>query len=469
MRIFSKKFTANSLTQDVEAADYCLGEHLSYFLDHPMATYLKFPPDGFRYVSRPKKIELNHNINSHLCNIAFDTESSKFTGQKILRYFIKQIKFFEDKNLQSLFDAAKNITNLAANYGASPDAISDFLLSRSIYGSLSVPLNTKLAFISTSVNFLKSSPWVIEIEETTPLFAPFLRHGGDTWSVDIKNQAFYPVLKAMLEAQNCRAIVCHVNQTALGIQTLFNSEIINSKIFYGPMGMAPLLTKPKNHTQKKSINLIFTNSWHQSPNNFYYRGGKEVLDAFEILSSRYPEIHLTVRSSLPTLSDRYLKILKHHPRVKHFPEILDKIQFENLMMASDIMVIPACGLHLNTLFQAWSYAMPVIASDGFGFQEFVDHGVNGFCVSGRKKVCFFDDNAGIMRDRISMTENPNNSDQEVVEQLVKYLSILIEDSDKRIAMGQHGKHKIDSSYSLAQWNNTLARVFDFAIKRDEIP
>ena len=70
----------------------------------------------------------------------------------------------------------KSISSLSWNAvanGSTLSGLTKFIHSRSLVAQLSVPADVGLAFLPSMPFILGQIPWVIEIEDTTTLFAPF--------------------------------------------------------------------------------------------------------------------------------------------------------------------------------------------------------------------------------------------------------------------------------------------------------
>ena len=108
--------------------------------------------------------------------------------------------------------------------------------------------------------------------------------------------------------------------------------------------------------------LLFINSWCQVPENFFVRGGLDVLEAFAILHKRYPQLRLTMRTALPSLADHYHRILEDGwVRVVH--RYMTAEEMADLHAESHIFLLPAARVHIVSLLQAMSYGLAVVASD----------------------------------------------------------------------------------------------------------
>ncbi|GIW79770.1 MAG: hypothetical protein KatS3mg105_1577 [Gemmatales bacterium] len=87
----------------------------------------------------------------------------------------------------------------------------------------------------------------------------------------------------MLEAESCRGIITHMKSTADMVGRLFDSDIIRQKISYAPLGVGVPKHYQTHQQEDGPIDLLFINSWCQVPENFFLRGGLDVLEAFAIL------------------------------------------------------------------------------------------------------------------------------------------------------------------------------------------
>ena len=54
-------------------------------------------------------------------------------------------------------------------------------------------------------------PWMIEIEDLTTLFCPFLDN-GNTSHLQIRKSPYFPIVKTLLESHRCKAVVTHMRK-----------------------------------------------------------------------------------------------------------------------------------------------------------------------------------------------------------------------------------------------------------------
>jgi glycosyltransferase involved in cell wall biosynthesis len=325
--------------------------------------------------------------------------------------------------------------------------------------------NAVLSFLPSSPFILGQTPWVIEIEDTTTLFAPFPRVNGKRvyprlLGLDgIYDSGFFPCIKALLENESCRGIICHVRSTAESIPILFRNPKLAEKVSYIPMGIrVPAPTKSRTETD--AVTLLFTNSWHQGATGFYLRGGLDVLEAYSKLYSEHKTLRLIVRSKLPAdLDGRYRQIIERC-NVTVIDRFLPADEIRLLFESSDIYLLPSARLHVVSILQAMAHGLTIVASDGWGISEYIDHERNGLIVAGRYgETSWMTPGGMLMEDyRPLLTASPK-----VADVLTDVLARLIKDPRRRRQLSETARSDVETKFSLESWNLSLARAFDRAL------
>jgi hypothetical protein len=342
--------------------------------------------------------------------------------------------------------------------GARLGPVLRFLRSRHYQSQLLLADQRGLVFLTSMPYTYGQNPWLVEIEDPTTLFYPFVQNGR-TSDVCLADSPYFPIVKSLLESPQCKGILTHMKSTAELVPSLFGSDTIRNKVFCTPLGV-PLPRRWQRHEEAEHIHLLFINSWCQIPSNFYLRGGLDVLEAFATLHERYPQLRLTLRTNLPPLADHYHRILEAG-WVRVIDRFLSAEEMEALLAESHVFLIPAARVHIVSLLQAMSYGLAVVASDGWGFEEYVTPEHNGLIVKGRYgKVSWADHRAGMLREDY---EPMYTSDPEVVEGLVEAVSRLVEDPALRERLGRAARQDVETTYSLDRWNDGLKAVFDRAL------
>jgi glycosyltransferase involved in cell wall biosynthesis len=353
----------------------------------------------------------------------------------------------------------------AIRNGSGPIDIGRFIQTRSIRAQLSVPSDISLAFLPSIPHTFGQVPWVIEIEDTTTLFAPFSRIAGKRLdprlfgTAGIYDSIFYPIVKALLESDNCRGVICHVRSTADSVPVLFRSPGLRSKVFHVPLGIEKRPTR-KTARPDAAPTILFTNSWHQGATGFYLRGGLDVLEAYSRLLSKHPNLRLVIRSQLPdNLEPRYHRIIDQG-HIQVVDRFVSAAEMENLFSNADIYVLPSARLHVVSILQAMVHGLALVVSDGWGIGEYVEDGKSGLVVSGRYGKCSWMDSNGMLREYYKPLLA---TDENVVGDLVEKLSVLIDDRHRRWELGEAARNEIDQKFGIEHWNLGLAKAFDAAL------
>jgi glycosyltransferase involved in cell wall biosynthesis len=251
-----------------------------------------------------------------------------------------------------------------------------------------------------------------------------------------------------------------MRSTAELVPTLFGSDTIAKKVFYTPLGVKIPPRWQRHEDNPEEVHLLFINSWCQVPSNFYVRGGLDVLEAFAILHERYPQLRLTLRTALPQLDDHYHRILEKG-WVRIMNRFLSAEEMADLHADSHIFLLPAARVHIVSLLQAMSYGLAVVASDGWGIEEYLEHERNGLVVKGRYgKASWADLEAGMLREDY---EPMYTADPDVVHGIVEAVSQLVEDHELRRRLGRAARRDVETKYSLEHWNWGLKGALDRAL------
>jgi glycosyltransferase involved in cell wall biosynthesis len=345
--------------------------------------------------------------------------------------------------------------------GARLGPILRFLQSRHFQSQILLGDYPGLVFLTSMPFTYGQNPWVIEIEDPTTLFYPLIQN-GHTGPLAIRESPYFPIVKTLLESDQCKGILTHMKSTAALVPTLFGSEAIRNKVSYTPLGVK-LPERWQAHDGQdpgEPINVLFVNSWCQVPENFYLRGGLDVLEAFATLHERYPQLRLTLRTHLPALDGYYHRIIEAG-WVRVVNRFLPPEEMDALLAESHVYLLPAARVHIVSLLQAMSYGLAVVTSDGWGIEEYVGHERNGLIVRGRYgKASWADEQAGMLREDY---EAMWTSDPEVVAGVVEAVSRLVEDPGLRRRLGRAARQDVEANYTLGQWNRGLKAALDRAM------
>lgn len=168
-----------------------------------------------------------------------------------------------------------------------------------------------------------------------------------------------------------------------------------------------------------------------------WKGQKLFVDAAELVAAKHPEVVFNIAGEAYTGEEYIREELQEYIKSKNLKKTVNLLGQVNDMPGFysniDIFVLPSTqpepfGL---VVIEAMNYGLPVIATGHGGPVEIIDNGVDGYLVDWQE--------AGEMAERISE---------------------LIENPEKRNAMGIKGQQKKKEQYSVTAMVNNVEKVFE---------
>jgi glycosyltransferase involved in cell wall biosynthesis len=431
---------------------------------HPQFKHTVEPPPGYRFTcsAPPKNLLLSfwqRSAGLVLCQASRIAQGLYLLIRPLFGIF-RGIRVAPGDQVRVLAAMIGLFVTLQRN-GARFVPVLRFLRSRHYQSQLLLAHHRGLVFLPSMPYTYGQNPWVVEIEDPTTLFYPHVQN-GETHKVTLSDSPYFPIIKTLLESDQCKGVITHMKSTAEMVSTLFGSETVRAKVFHTPLGVI-LPERWQRHDKGEEsdpLHLLFTNSWHQMPGNFFLRGGLDVLEAFSVLRERYPQLRLTLRTHLPGLDVRYHRIIEEG-WVRVVNRVLSAREMENLLADSHIYLLPAARVHIVSLLQAMSHGLAVVTSDGWGFEEYVNHERNGLVVKGRYgKASWADQEAGMLREDY---RRMYKADPKVVRGLIRAVSRLVENRSLRKRLGRTARLDVQTTYSVERWNLGLKEAFDKAM------
>ncbi|MFM7152473.1 MAG: glycosyltransferase, partial [Gemmataceae bacterium] len=133
-------------------------------------------------------------------------------------------------------------------------------------------------------------------------------------------------------------------------------------------------------------------------------------------------------------------------------------EMASLMNRCSIFLLPAARIHVVSVLGAMAYGQALVVSDGWGMEEYVQHGKTGLIVPGRAgRTSWMDHPHGMLREDYSSMFEPN---EEMVERLVTEISRLVEEVDLRRELGFAARLQVANHHSLERWNRDLSKVLE---------
>lgn len=296
-----------------------------------------------------------------------------------------------------------------------------------------------------------SSPWVADAEFVTALTA----YG----SLSLSRR----VIETALMSKQCKAIL---PWSSFGEKSfLSNLDCHNFREKIKVIRLAVPSKNVKRKTERRKIRLLFvgTSNASNTPFSFEYKGGREIIEAFSVIETKYDNVELVIRSDLP--GDCLLRC-KNLKNVKTLRGYLSIDQMGDLYQTCDILVNPTFEMTNTSMIEAMSYGIPVVTTDLYDHGELVRPYETGLLVPPPANLPYF-----------SGPYIPNNYTSEftrylvkphaiVVKELIATLSLLIEESRLLTRLSVGAKHLVEKGlYSLQRRNIMLREALEGATSR----
>ena len=343
-----------------------------------------------------------------------------------------------------------------------------FFWSRNLRSQFKMGVKEGLFSFFPSVPFhFGQFPWMIEIEDTTSMFLPFIKNGATADLKPLNTQSFFAIFQELFESPLCHGIITHVRSTSESIPRLFNNPGLKNKVFYIPIGInLPDWEEVQKIKKRRGDGplILFTNSWHQMPGGFIVRGGLSVLESFAEIKKSVPTAHLLIRSKLPkNLSSHYRDLIRDLG-VEIVEDFVPNEQWEQLKMEADYFIFPAARIHIVSLLEAMGYGMSIIASNGWGIDEYLENDRNAVIIPGYEKISRMDYETGLLRENYTAMYSSN---PDMVKKIVAAFNRLHGNPELKRKITDQARQDVETKYTLVNWNEKLGSVFDHVTKTIE--
>lgn len=355
--------------------------------------------------------------------------------------------------------AADALRHAAQSTGLKAQDIDAFIASRSLDSQEMMSGPMDLLFLHTTPLTLGQQPWAIHIESTLPMFEPFWGHFR-TQNLDLDADPTWAMVRHLVAAPACRAILTHVRRTAEDLPILFKTPQLKDKIHYAPLGLempddmwakaaAAVAAKDAKRADDEIV-FLFTNSWHQAADNFAKRGGIEVIVGFLTLLMRKPNVRLILRTALPDYLDAGLReMVRSHPRIEVYEDTVPDAALYDMLFRADVFLIPSMHLHTISVLRAMATGAVVVTTDAVAIEEFVTHGETGFILPAwRNVVCWDDRERGLVREADASTRQTNGT---LAANLLIVMEHLTANPDLRVQVRAKARRHVMERHGLEPW------------------
>ena len=343
---------------------------------------------------------------------------------------------------------SKAISNINFIYSFQKNALSKLIPVNLVKAYLErfkkIPSGVDLTY-STGHLIFRKEPWVVDFEFVTQLTGYNIRH--------IKR--YKKLVEKTLASEYCKKIICWTEASKKTVLGNLDCSKFEQKI-----EVVPLAVRKKNFTKsynKDKIKLLFVGS-SNIPGEFELRGGKEILEAFVHLNKRYDNIELVIRSDVPVeIKEKFGQI----ENIRIIDNVIPWELLEEEFTSADIFLLPAHSSQDVAVLDAMSYELPVITSNVWANPEWVQDGITGFIINYSDQVPHYIENFIPDWGSPQCMNEYKKVDRKAVDEIIKKLSMLIEDEGLRRKMGEKGRKEIEEGkFSLRRRNAILKKIFD---------
>lgn len=309
------------------------------------------------------------------------------------------------------------------------------------------PKGTDLTYACGHLNF-RDEPWVVELEWAPQLTGFSMRYFN----------RFRKTIEKKLRSDNCKKVICMSELTRQTVINNLDADGIAHKV-------EPLYrtVRPKDFTKEfndEKVSILFLSSINIPEQFEDEKGGKELLDAWDIISPQYDNVELVVRSDvIPRVGERISKM----KNVRLIDRILPWVELEREFKTADIVLLPAHHTPSLAFLDAMSYELPVVTIDSWANGEIVEDGKTGIVSAYPQDELlpvsdFVPSGIVLPVKRGTRATNP-----EVVRELAANTCRLIEDSELRRKLGKQARYEVEhGKFSLKRRRERLGQILDEA-------
>lgn len=290
----------------------------------------------------------------------------------------------------------------------------------------------------------------------------FLVNGNKPWIIDLENAAIFcsldwgqlqsqriqKTIQKYLTSNKCKKILPQSEASKRTLLDSIDCRGFEDKIEVVYLAMRKCSKKLIKH-DKFTISFVGY--------NFYHKGGHDLIEAFKKLREKY-DIEMIMKSIVP-------KEYGDIEGIKYYNYISDNFNkdelFEKIYLRSDAYVMPTYIDHYGLVYlDAMSAGLPIITTDEFTSPELIDS--NGFVI--HTDYCWENYvKAGDLQLK-QFAKDKTKLHPEIIKELIKDISILIEDKKLRLKMGKNSKKLIDKGkLSIEERNKKLKRIYEESI------
>lgn len=284
----------------------------------------------------------------------------------------------------------------------------------------------------------------------------------------------YINIAAALEKENCKAIVC-THETAFDFMCKRFPKVRHKIELIRPAIQMPQEIEEHRNPQR----ILFVGSTN-NPNDFYIKGGLEVLKTFESLVNEIgTDAELVIRCKVPDEMRKHIAYLKQREiptKINLREEPMSYKELLKLYQSSAILFMPSHAYCLVAWLEAMALGLPIVALDTYAVKDYIIDGYNGFVVPKSTEILGYSHPSypANIRDKDFFTDlrskdslrHPkfagNYIDEKVIFDLKAMLLTLLRYPKVRDKMGDYGRKIFQEKFGIEVRNKKLKEVLDAA-------
>lgn len=242
------------------------------------------------------------------------------------------------------------------------------------------------------------------------------------------------LIKQFLTSHYCKGLFTISYAARQSVLHTFQSSIVEKKIhvIYPYVQLNPYSKK-----SSPRLKLLFIST------NFYLKGGKEILLAFEHLHRRFSNLELIMVTRTPIEMQKKYKSWKNIFFVD--ASLSKEILYKQYYSQADIFVVPTYQDSFGLVFlEAAAAGLPIIATRMFAIPEVVHENKNGFLLEPPFSYYHKDFTPNPLYWEKNLTKLAKETHLPfIVNGLVEKLALLIEKPDLRLSMGKYSRELVE--------------------------
>jgi glycosyltransferase involved in cell wall biosynthesis len=198
--------------------------------------------------------------------------------------------------------------------------------------------------------------------------------------------------------------------------------------------------------------------------DFFRKGGVHVVDAFERLQARHPDLTLRLCSDIDIdfhtrdskLRERYLHRIISNPSILIGRESRD-IFLDETLPRSAVYVVPTYDETFGfAILEALAAGVPVLATREFAIPEMLDHGINGWLLPYSQKE------KDVMMDGYTVRHIPLEFHERISEGVFDVLNELFSERVDYLRMVREAQQTARTRFSFETRNRDMAKLYQLS-------